>query len=42
MADKPAGGLADVIAASAAVNDIDPDSEYIGARGLTRVPAGQR
>ena len=55
MADKPATGLADVIAASTAVSDIDgragllfyrgydiPGSEYIGERGLTRIPAGQR
>jgi citrate synthase len=77
MADKPSRGLADVIAASTAVSDIDgragllfyrgydihqlagpatahvieqhadnrlirPDSEYIGERGLTWVPVGQR
>jgi citrate synthase len=65
MADRPSRGLADVIAASTAVGDIDgqagllfyrgydihqhadnrlirPDSEYIGERGLTWVPVGQR
>jgi hypothetical protein len=68
MADKPPRGLADIVAASTAVSDIDgvfsvsrmagwtahvieqhadnrlirPDSEYIGERGLTWVPVGQR
>jgi hypothetical protein len=48
MADKPAKGPADIIAAPAALSDTDgfagrlPDGECAGERGLTWTPLSRR